>query len=797
MFRDRSMRNLLHMAADYRNAKHAFVLLAVVWASLGMAFAEEGNPVFRASSVQDVLNKRCVVCHGCYDAPCQLKLSSPKGWLRGASKEKVYNSSRLEDAPMTRLGIDAKSIPEWREKGFFPVTGNAETPSILEQLLKLGRKNMFKLGASLPSSLDIRPQRKNSCVHPGQVGRYLSDHANGGMPFGTAPLADEEYKTLLNWAEKGAPVLSPDVPKAVAGDAAKQVALIEEFFNRDDLRTALVARYIYEHLFLAHLHLEGDNPRRFFRLIRSRTAPNAPADEIPTRRPFDDPGGKFHYRLVPIDGTMLHKEHIVYEIGSERLKRYQDLFIEQDWALSSLPPYSVAAGGNPLTTFKALPARSRYQFLLDDSLFFVRSFIRGPVCYGQVAVNVIQDRFWVSFLDPNADLSVTDPSFLEQAIPILELPVALSDGTMTQRLGSLLTRGPIKYQKFRRDRYAMSYSQNAPPKYTDIWNGDGENTGARLTIYRNFSSASVVTGFKGAIPETAWVIDFPLFERIYYNLVAGYDVFGNVEHQLTTRIYMDSLRREGERIFLSFLPPEARKRLHESWYKGPLVELVDLWKESALDTKSLTGISYQSDQPKSEFLTELLSIGPALWPKVDPINRCERAACAAPETAAAKLRPLTVKPAPFAKYLPDISVLLVESENKTDVFTLVHDMAHSNVAFIFNEDFRREPENDTLTIVEGQFSSYPNFVFRVAAKDIEDFVEAILEIKNQDDYVDVLARFGIRRTHPDFWAVIDQIQSHLYAQSALEAGVLDLNRYSDPKASDPIERLFEFTFSSE
>ena len=70
-----------------------------------------------ARPVQDVLNKRCVVCHGCYDAPCQLKLSSPEGWLRGASKQKVYDSSRLEDAPMTRLGVDA-AMPDWREKGF-------------------------------------------------------------------------------------------------------------------------------------------------------------------------------------------------------------------------------------------------------------------------------------------------------------------------------------------------------------------------------------------------------------------------------------------------------------------------------------------------------------------------------------------------------------------------------------------------------------------------------------------------------------------------------------------------------
>jgi len=29
------------------------------------------------NDVQPLLNQRCVVCHGCYDAPCQLKLTSP------------------------------------------------------------------------------------------------------------------------------------------------------------------------------------------------------------------------------------------------------------------------------------------------------------------------------------------------------------------------------------------------------------------------------------------------------------------------------------------------------------------------------------------------------------------------------------------------------------------------------------------------------------------------------------------------------------------------------------------------
>ncbi len=38
------------------------------------------------TDVKPILDRRCVVCHSCYNAPCQLKLSSYEGLDRGASK---------------------------------------------------------------------------------------------------------------------------------------------------------------------------------------------------------------------------------------------------------------------------------------------------------------------------------------------------------------------------------------------------------------------------------------------------------------------------------------------------------------------------------------------------------------------------------------------------------------------------------------------------------------------------------------------------------------------------------------
>lgn len=745
-----------------------------------------------AEGVQEVLNKRCVVCHGCYDAPCQLKLSSPEGWTRGASKQKVYNSSRLEDAPMTRLGIDGQTVPDWRKKGFFPVAGENGTPSALEALLQAGRNNPFQLGAPLPEDLALGLNRTMSCPAPLETDGYLAKHRFGGMPYGMAPLPEADYQKLLAWAKAGAP--ANPVPDANQDRIAAQIRAIEAYFNRTGLKDRLIARYLFEHLFLAHIHLENEPPDRFYRLIRSRTPAGEAAIDVATRRPFDDPGGAFYYRLIPIKDTILHKEHIVYEIGPDRLARYRELFDAPDWGIADLPAYSEDAGGNPLSTFSALPARSRYQFLLDDALYFVRSFIRGPVCYGQVAVNVIEDRFWVSFLAPDADLSVTDPSYLEQATPILELPVASAGSKLTSRLKTYLALGPVEYQKFRQSRYADAARATGGVTYNDIWDGDGHNRDARLTVFRNFSSASVIRGFAGTVPETAWVIDFPLFERIYYNLVAGFDVFGNVEHQLTTRLYMDSLRREGERIFLSFLPAGSRDPLHDSWYRGPLVNLVDRWAEAPLDTMPDTAIEFISKSPKEEFLGKLLTIEPRLWPAEDPINRCEVANCASSGKSADALHHLTRAPAPFAKFMPDISLLMVQTSSQPEIYTLAHDMAHTNVAFIFNEDLRREPEKDRMTVVRGQFSSYPNFIFAVDENSLPDFVAKVLAIKTQSDFLDLVDAFGLRRTDKNFWQIFDAAQAGLRAQDPLQAGLLDLNRYNDPKPSDPIDRLFEFRF---
>ena len=91
-----------------------------------------GGVSWRAD-VQPILQRRCVVCHGCYDAPCQIKLGAWQGVARGGSSEQVYDTTRLTEAAPSRLFVDAQLPSQWRERGFFPVL-NERSPTPEAQL---------------------------------------------------------------------------------------------------------------------------------------------------------------------------------------------------------------------------------------------------------------------------------------------------------------------------------------------------------------------------------------------------------------------------------------------------------------------------------------------------------------------------------------------------------------------------------------------------------------------------------------------------------------------------------------
>ena len=224
--------------------------------------------------VKPLLDRRCAVCHSCYNSPCQLKLDSFEGADRGATKRAVYNSSRLRSMDPTRLFTDAQSTGEWRQKEFFSVTDSKAScglnDSIMIELLSHKMKNPISAGEYKSEADDLTCSQ-----NPEELGGYLEKHPNNGMPFGFPALKQEEFDIIAGWLSQGAK--GPDAaqqemlttPKASDASAIKQW---ETFLNLDDAKHAMTARYLYEHLFLAHLKF-GTQTLEYYELVRSKTAP--------------------------------------------------------------------------------------------------------------------------------------------------------------------------------------------------------------------------------------------------------------------------------------------------------------------------------------------------------------------------------------------------------------------------------------------------------------------------------------------------------------------------------------------
>ena len=356
--------------------------------------------------IKPIFESRCVVCHGCFYAPCQLKLGSWEGVARGMSKASVYGELRLHEAPTTRLGVDAQQASQWREKGFEPVLNertlspaNQLAASVLWRSLMLKQDHPLPVGGRLSDAdFGFSLDRRHSCPRLDEFDAHAQAQPLAGMPYGMHGLSADQIELVGRWLMAGAP---DDAQAVLPAVLMRQIEVWEQFLNGATPKQQLVARYLYEHLFLGNLVFEGDAQRHVFKLVRSSTPPGQPVQIIATRRPFDDPGVRRpHYRLVWERETLLAKTHMPYVLSQQRLARWQSGFLNAPYKVDQLPSYASATASNPFKTFAAIPLMARYGFLLDDAGFFVSNFIKGPVCRGQTALDVINDRFWVFFVDP-------------------------------------------------------------------------------------------------------------------------------------------------------------------------------------------------------------------------------------------------------------------------------------------------------------------------------------------------------------------------------------------------------------
>jgi hypothetical protein len=587
------------------------------------------------------------------------------------------------------------------------------------------------------------------------------------MPYGLPALSAEEHTTLGNWLRAGAPGVSR---AAISPEIAAEVIRWELFFNGDSLKQQLVSRYIYEHLFIGDLYFSDlTGEMVFFNLVRSRTPPGEPVDIIATRRPYGAPGTKtFYYRLHPLRISVLDKRHMPYALNRARMERWRALFLEPDYEVSELPGYAAKVAGNPFVAFRDLPVKARYEFMLDEAQFTIMAYIKGPVCRGQVALNVIDDHFWVVFTSPNPMDPELNSEFLAKESANMRMPEGSGSLLMSLVEWRRYSRGQRQFLKAKSKALSEAVEDGELALTLDmIWNGGGTNDNAALTIFRHNDSASVVKGLVGQTPKTAWVIDYSLLERIHYLLVAGFDVYGNVTHQLETRLYMDFLRMEGEYNFLLFMPESKRVELRNFWYREATPEV----KEYVLGRKAYitrdTAVVYETDNPKREFFEKLKSRLPgASAPRYQPTDEHFD-----------KLQSLTGKP---FSLMPEVAFVNVRKANGSDqVYTIIHNSVFLNNTQLFKEDQRRVRVEDYLTVVKGFIGSYPNIFFQLPEQDLGKFVQAIETLEDEADYAELVSRFGVRRNAASFWQSSDRFHDYYEQHQPEEAGLFDLNRYEN------------------
>lgn len=732
------------------------------------------------TEVKPIIEGRCVVCHACYDAPCQLKMSSNQGIDRGASKNKVYDGTRLSASAPTRLFEDAQTTHEWRDHDFHSVLNerdqnfNANLEAGLMAKM-LAQKERYPLpNTKQLEGFDFSLYRDEQCPTLEEHQAYENSYPYWGMPYGTPNLTHEEYQTLTNWLGQGAPM---SAAKPISDTEQQKIAIWETFLNQNNLKQRLASRYLYEHLYLFHLYFSdtGENPR-FFTLIRSATPPGQPIQRVVTRRPYDDPNiERVYYRLIPEREAISDKTHMPYALNQSRLKKWQEWFVEAPYEVHSLPGYESDTAANPMTAFAQMSVKTRFRFLLDNAQNTIMAFIKGPVCRGQLALNVINDRFWVFFVDPEkADLPEINDFYASQ-IDNLKLP-----GEKETIIDPISNWFKYSKQQARyleaKSEFTNRWFENGAHLTTDIlWNGDEHNPNAALTVFRHFDSASVVQGLVGNEPKTAWVIDYALLERIHYLLVAGFDVYGNYGHQLVTRLYMDFLRLEGESHFITLLPREFRHQELSSWYQGQNSQFADFLKRNVKPFDQPSSVPFRTENYKSELFDHIkLVLAPILN---DRYKIIDTGFSSENEQLLQKFDEITG----FAEQtIPQISMIMIESNHgEKQLFTLLRNNAHTNISSVFNEEKNRQPELDTLTLVRGVIGSYPETFWQLSENEIPQLYEMLHTMQSEEDYIKLLDRFAIRRSSDQFWTFSDQLHAWYNADQPVEFGLLDYNRFEN------------------
>jgi Fatty acid cis/trans isomerase (CTI) len=756
--------------------------------SADMSPAAGSSPEY-SRYIQPIFNRRCIACHGCIGSPCNLKLDSFRAAERGALGRNPYS---VHFEPYLRTDMDVvQTTEQWRRRGFFPVLfrdGPAERNmerSPMFQMLTTGYRNNqpgFSREALMPS---YQSRYDHACPSsPTALKEHLEEHPISGMPFGLPAISERDFDTIKAWIASGSPG-----PTDKERETAQQIGNLdavrqwEAFFNSPDKRIQLVARYIFDHVFLAAIVLE-ESPDDFFRLVRSKTPPprvakdeegrehiiHSPVDVIATPLPYDDPYryagiDRFYYRLQKITTPIVQKNHFVWRLTLQDIDHLKRLFLTADWDDHAEldPPWGI---GNPFRIFQAIPAEARYRFMLENSELIISGITDGPVCLGQTATYAVKDHFWVFFLDPEFDVSVQDP-----------------------RLGLKSWNVFMDRSMFGNDAYEAAYARAlakiTPNGYSmeAIWNGDRKDPDAWITVLRHESNTSSMRGRQGGIPRTFWLMGYSGFERIYYDTVASFKYWEGDPKKLETLIFFNDLRQEFEDNFLLLLPKEKRDKIRHQWTQG--IGAVGLFFMPFAGEDQPTRIQTGAQHPLLSLVDQIQNhlgrkvsgpvdrLNPWLKPDAsldDPIENYE-----AWVNAVATLTVTTHYK--FPRFLPSVILLKLNHGDDSRVYSLIANRVYASQDTLVFQNGTALPDQDTMSVYKTLIGGFPNLFMELELEQAPQFLKELRDIQTLEDWTEFKYRYGILRNSARFWPMYDWFNEWNFSHRGIEAGYLDLSYY--------------------
>ena len=126
---------------------------------------------------------------------------------------------------------------------------------------------------------------------------------------------------------------------------------------------------------------------------------------------------------------------------------------------------------------------------------------------------------------------------------------------------------------------------------------------------------------------------------------------------------------------------------------------------------------------------------------------------------------------------PEVALLSIEEpDGQIYLYTVLRNLAHSNLNSVFSEESTRIIDQDYLTVVRGVIGDYPSAFWHVNSDSLTDFTAKITHVSSEEDYSNLMEQYGVRRSHQNFWAHSDKVHSTLLKMEPVDGGILDYNR---------------------